>query len=399
MTNPAILGQLNHIYEMQEQLLESVSEADASHQFHPELGSLKWLFGAGIYLELYWLREILNEDTDLSKRVEHLFQPAALALNEQCRQLPPKDHLLSWGAEVREEHLLRLANPGMLPNHALLNHDRLQWFILQQQAKLYEMMLIVLNQRSTHIDIDDYRVERPLVPSPPGWETKELSQGHYRIGARNQPAAYDNELPPQAVALSSYRIALTPVSNSQFLAFMEAGGYSLPDLWTDEGRARGQYSQITHPEYWRQDKAGNWYAVGINGPADLPPGEPVCGINQYEAQAYAAWTNSLGNEFSGAILQHEYQWEMAARSGVIRDIGRAWEWCSNHFHPYPEFAPFPDESASMADFKDEKMTLRGGSLHTQAVLRRPSMRHRAEAGQRFQLTGIRLVFPPIHKWS
>ncbi|MEN8177305.1 MAG: SUMF1/EgtB/PvdO family nonheme iron enzyme [Pseudomonadota bacterium] len=399
MTNPAILGTLNNLHEIQAQLLESVSETDASHQFHPELGSLNWLFGSGIYLELYWLREILTGDNDLSRRVKHLFQPGALPLNEQCGQLPPKDHLLNWGAEVRDEHLLRLANPGLLPNHELLKNDRLQWFILQEQAKLYETMLLVLNQRSTQITAEDYQVQAPLAPSPPNWKTKELSQGHYRIGARNQPAAYDNELPPQAVPLSSYRIALSPVSNSQFLAFMESAGHTNPDLWTEAGRTWRQQHQTTHPEYWKQDKVGNWYALGINGPADLPPDEPVCGINQYEAQAYAAWTHSLGDDFAGAILQHEYQWEMAARSGVIKDIGRAWEWCSNSFHPYPEFTPFPDENASMADFNVEKMVLRGGGIHTQPVLRRPSMRHRAQAAQRFQLSGLRLVFPPKHKWT
>ncbi len=399
MTNPAILGQLNHLYEMQGQLLESVSEADASAQFHPEIGSLKWLFGTGIYLELYWLREVLSGDNDLSKRVEHLFQPAALTLKEQCRQLPPKDHLLNWGTEIRDEHLLRLANPAVLPNHQFLKNDRLQWFILQEQAKIYEMMLIVLNQRSTQISVDDYQVEIPLASSPPGWKTKELSQGHYRIGARQQPAAYDNELPPQAVQLSSYRIALSPVSNSQFLAFMEAGGYADLSFWSEEGRAWQEYAQKKHPEYWRQDKTGNWYALGINGPADLPSEEPVCGINQHEARAYATWTNVLGNEFSGAFLQHEYQWEMAARSGVIKEIGRVWEWCSNSFHPYPEFSPFPDENNSVADFQLGKITLRGGSLHTQPVLRRPSMRHRAIAEQRFQLSGVRLVFPPLHKWT
>lgn len=399
MTNPAILSSLNNHYEMQAQLLESVSETDASHQFHPELGSLKWLFGSSIYLELYWLREVLTGDRDLSERVKHLFQPGALPLDEQCEQLPPKDHLLNWGTEIRDEHLCKLANPEIQPKHELLVNDRLQWFILQEQAKLYETMLLVLNQRSAQLSADDYQVEAPLAPTPPGWKTKELSQGHYRIGARNQPAAYDNELPPQAVELSSYRIALSPVSNSQFLAFMQAGGYTNLNLWSVDGAAWRQQAQKAHPEYWRQDKTGKWYAFGINGPADLPPAEPVSGINQYEAQAYAAWTAALGNEYSGAILQHEYQWEMAARSGVIKEIGRAWEWCSNSFHAYPEFTPFPDESISLADFQLGKITLKGGSLHTQRALRRSSMRHRAPAEQRFQLSGLRLVFPPRHKWT
>lgn len=399
MTNTTILSQLNKLYDMQVELLESQSEADVSQQFHPELGSLKWLFGSGVYLELYWLREVLAEDDDLSGRIKHLFKTGALPLPEQCRQLPPKEHLVNWAREIRDEHLLRLSNPGQLPKHELLRNDRLPWFILQEEAKLYEAMLLVFNQRSRQIKAADYRVETPLIPAPPGWETKEISQGHYRIGSRNQPAAYDNELPPQALELSSFRIALSPVSNSQFLAFMVAGGYTNLDFWSTEGVAWQQKHNKEHPEYWSRDSSGNWHAFGVNGPMELHPDDPVCGINQYEAQAYAAWVASLGDDFAGAILQHEYQWEIAARSGVIKDLGRVWEWCSNRFHPYPEFTPFPDESCSMADFESGKISLRGGSLHTQPVLRRASLRNRAAAEHRHLLSGIRLVFPPKFQWA
>lgn len=399
MTNPTLLGSLDNLYQMQSQLLESVTDNDAAHQFHSELGSLNWLYGKAIYQELYWLREVVRNDNDLSKRVEHLFRPGKLSLREQCESLPPRNHLLNWGNEIRDEHLMLLANLHLLNQHPLSKDERLHWFLLQEQAKHYETMLLVLNQRSLQITSDGYWVTVPLFPASPQWETKELSQGHYRIGARNLPQAYDNESPPQAVELSSFRIALQPVSNSQFLAFMEADCYSTAELWTEEGWAWQQKRNVHHPEYWRQDPDRNWYSIGINGPSDLPPNEPVYGINQYEAQAYAKWVDSGGGEFAGAFLQHEYQWELAARSNVLKQFGNAWEWCSNSFHPYPEFQPFPDKTTSMQDFTLNQISLRGGSLHTQSILRRPSMRHRAPAAQRYQLSGLRLVFPPKHHWS
>jgi iron(II)-dependent oxidoreductase len=199
--------------------------------------------------------------------------------------------------------------------------------------------------------------------------------------------------------LSSFRIALQPVSNSQYLAFMEAGGYENPDLWPTCGWNWQRTAHKSHPEYWRQDADGHWYVIGVNGPSDLPPEEPVCGINQFEAQAYANWVGVSGDDYSGAVLQHEYQWELAARSKVIGQIGIAWEWCSNAFHPYPAFQPFPDENTSIPDFRAGRISLRGGCLHTQRVLRRSSLRHRAAPAQRCQLSGLRLVFPPRHTWS
>jgi iron(II)-dependent oxidoreductase len=399
MTSTTILGQLGGLHEMQLHLLESVDAADAARQFHPQLPSLNWLFGHGIYLELYWLRERLSGDGDLAQRVSQLFTPDAMPLQAQCEQLPPRDHLINWGTEIRDEHLRRLATPGALPDAPLILNDRLQWFLLQEQAKIFESMLEVMNQRSLHQGSAEHHCTIPLKPAEPQWETREISQGHYRIGARDEPKAYDNELPPQAVELSSFRIALTPVSNAEYLAFIQAGGYEDKALWSPEG-AQWLAGQTLHqPEYWRQNQAGEWYEVAINGNSDLPATEPVAGVSRYEAEAFANWAGRQGEVYAGAILQHEYQWEIAARSGVLALPSRVWEWCGNPFHPYPEFQPFPGDHFPTPAPSQQFYTLRGGSLHTQRVLRRASLRHWATAGDRFHFAGIRLVFPPKHQWN
>ncbi|MEI2707994.1 MAG: SUMF1/EgtB/PvdO family nonheme iron enzyme [Chitinophagaceae bacterium] len=64
-----------------------------------------------------------------------------------------------------------------------------------------------------------------------------MTQGHYRIGSREESFAYDNEFPPQAVELSSFRIAQLPVTNAEFLGFMAEGGYARPEFWDAEGQA------------------------------------------------------------------------------------------------------------------------------------------------------------------
>ncbi|MES9832232.1 MAG: SUMF1/EgtB/PvdO family nonheme iron enzyme [Candidatus Thiodiazotropha sp. DIVDIV] len=399
MTAPAILNQLSGLYEMQQHLLESRSDEECRAQQHPILASLNWYFGRGVYLELYWLRAALSGDDNLSSRVKHLFTPGAISLKEQCENLPPTDHLINWGAEIRDEHLRLLATPSGIPDHPLMENDRLAWFLLQEQAKLYECMLNVINQHNRQQTAPGYLCTQPLQPATTSWETKELSQGHYRIGSRDDPRAYDNELPPQAVELSSYRIALTPISNAQFLSFIQGGGYQNRSYWSETGWDWQSQRQADHPEYWQKDPLGNWYEIALNGPSHLPPDEPVTGINLYEAQAFASWVSQQQDQFSGAILQHEYQWEMAARSGVLTHSGRGWEWCSNTLHPYPEFQPFPDSSTSNDLFNRDYHVLKGGSVHTQKVLRRASYRHWALPSERHQYTTSRLVFPPLHKWS
>ncbi|MEJ2692467.1 MAG: SUMF1/EgtB/PvdO family nonheme iron enzyme [Candidatus Thiodiazotropha sp.] len=395
MTSPTLLGQLSNLHEMSRQLLLSIPAEETTRQFHPELPPLNWLYGRGVYLELLWLRAFLAQDDTLTHPVHHLFTPGDLTWAQQSDRLPPLEHLIRWADEIRDEHLRRLATPGALGDHPYLANDRLAWFLLQELAKLYEQMLLVLNQRRK-LQPQDHRCNQPLSPTTPNWEIRELSQGHYRIGARNEPRAYDNELPPQAVELSSFRIALTPVSNAQYLAFMEAGGYADETLWSETGRQWLHSSAPHHPEYWLQDTAGNWYESVVNGNSDLPPNEPVAGINRHEAEAFAQWISGLSDEFKGAVLQHEYQWEIAARSGVLQQTGRVWEWCGNPFHTYPDYRPFPHHQPE-ADGRQS--ILRGASLHTPQVLRRASLRHWAPPSAHHHLVGIRLVFPARHQWS
>jgi gamma-glutamyl hercynylcysteine S-oxide synthase len=401
MTNPALLGQLTDLQEMQRDLLTSRDASLCELRPNPELASLNWYYGRGVYLELLWLREHLCGNDDLSQRVRHLFATGMERLDESCAQLPGRDHLIHWATEIRDEHIRMLATPGALPEqHPWMQDDRLAWFLLQEQAKLYENMLLVLYQsRLMEPDSAHYHCAEPLQPAQPAWETRELSQGHYRIGGRDDPRAYDNERPPQAVELSSYRIALTPVSNAQYLEFMRQGGYQDDALWSEAGRIWLSEHPHTHPEYWRQDLQGNWYEIALNGPTPLPPEEALTGISQHEAQAFASWVSRQSEANEGAILQHEYQWEIAARSGVLSRSGRAWEWCGNPFQPYPEFEPFPDNTVSEEAFRLPAQTLKGGSLHTPKVLRRASFRHWAGAGDRHHLAGIRLVFPPKHSWT
>ncbi len=103
---------------------------------------------------------------------------------------------------------------------------------------------------------------------------------------------------------------------------------------------------------------------------------------------------SLGGEYAGAVVQHEYQWELAARSGLIAGTGRAWEWCANPFHPYPDFTPFPDPETSATAFDIDGGVLRGACLHTQRCLRRASFRHHRRSEDRAGFAGLRLVYPP-----
>jgi iron(II)-dependent oxidoreductase len=375
------------------QLAESVSDADCHQQFHPELASIGWYLARSVYLETYLIREVVQHDDSMTARVRHLFGHDVTADTDILAQLPPKEHLLNWAMELQEENLTRLANPDLLGEHPQLDVRWLSSYLLQSHARSYEQILMVLQARSIQQIGNDFMVTMELLPKLSEPASTHISQGHYRIGARQDEVVFDSEQPAQMVELSNYRIAVNPVSNADYLTFMRDDGYLNADYWSEAGWQWASAS-AQQPWHWKQNRNGLWFAIGLNGPGELVADQPVMGINQYEAEAFCHWLGKQHDSYHGAVLQHEYQWEIAARLGVLENTGRVREWTSSPFSPYPDYQKPAIEELACADFDDRHFTLRGVSLHSQPGIRRTSLRTPALPHQQHLLSGARLVFPP-----
>ncbi|MEN9558937.1 MAG: hypothetical protein RLZZ502_148, partial [Pseudomonadota bacterium] len=135
--------------------------------------------------------------------------------------------------------------------------------------------------------------------SPPSW--LECDGGLVAIGALPQHFSFDNEHPRHQVYVKPYALASHPVSNGQYLAFMQDGAYARPELWLSEGWSSVQEWQWQAPFYWRQqDEDGRWQHFTLNGLEELDLDAPVGHVSYFEADAFARW--------SGAHLPTEAQW-------------------------------------------------------------------------------------------
>jgi ergothioneine biosynthesis protein EgtB len=226
---------------------------------------------------------------------------------------------------------------------------------------------------------------------------------------------WDNELPVHKQYLEPFALADRLLTNGEYLAFIDDGGYANPLLWLDNGWQQVQAGAWRAPLYWERID-GQWWAWTLHGMQPLELAEPVCHVSFYEADAFSNWkAKTTGDD--NLRLPTEREWEHAARgagtddnaaafldsgrlhpsagatSGSLRQLaGCLWQWTSSYYEPYPGYRPFPDVLAEYnGKFMDNQRVLRGGSCVTPRDHYRTSYRNFWPAPTRFQFTGIRLA--------
>ena len=383
MSNSKLLNEL----ELSQSLVLTLVEQNTAiynQQTDSDLSPLGWHLGHCVFTECYWLHEVIYSNNQITAQLADLYTPPRTPKSERGGHLPACETLLEWARQLQAINLETLQDlPAEIAANKLFKNDYLLHFLIQHYSQHYETMLIILTRQALAETKTDYLSTSPLQSTKIANNRIALPAGHYRIGGQ-EPIAYDNELPPQQADLDPFEINRTPVSNAEFLGFMEDDGYDRSDLWDEQSLLWQQQNKYHCPDHWQQDKHGNWYAIGVRGPYGLTADEPVMGLSYHEACAFANW--------AGACLPHEYQWETACRLQELQLTGRVWEWCQNTFHPYQGFKPFPYDEYSQPWFDGTHFSLRGGSSYTQPAIKRPSFRNFYQADKRFIFAGLRLAW-------
>jgi ergothioneine biosynthesis protein EgtB len=212
----------------------------------------------------------------------------------------------------------------------------------------------------------------------------DVPGGVHAVGHEGEGFCFDNETPRHDELIPDVRIARHLVSNAEWLAFIDAGGYATPSLWLSDGWAAVQTEGWQAPGYWRQ-KDGTWFSMTLAGLQPVDPAAPVTHISYYEADAFA--------RFAGNHLPSEMEWEVAARAGLIADaFGIAWQWTRSAYLPYPGYRAAEGALGEYnGKFMISQMVLRGSSLATPAGHERISYRNFFYPWARWQFSGLRLA--------
>ncbi len=246
--------------------------------------------------------------------------------------------------------------------------------------------------------------------------------------------AFDAEKPGFSRELPGFAISPRLVTQGEFLAFVEDGGYTREDLWSFGGRKwlkalRSQDPDPVRPDepaqgpiYWRQE-GGRWYRRWFDQWLPLNPAQPMLHVSFWEAEAWCNW--------AGRRLPTEFEWEAAALAnrpeathrrypwghtpatgradlgsmtlgtasvddfgegdsplGLRQALGTAWEWTASQFLPYDGFRTDMYPFMSTLQFGYHKTT-KGGSCATEAPLIRGTYRQAYLPQRRDVFTGFR----------
>ncbi|GAC1520897.1 MAG: ergothioneine biosynthesis protein EgtB [Thermoleophilaceae bacterium] len=248
------------------------------------------------------------------------------------------------------------------------------------------------------------------LPSPrldPPLEMVRLEGGPFELGAADTGFSYDNERPRHRIELAPFEIDRVSVTNGDYLEFIEAGGYSREQWWSERGWAWRAASGVVRPLYWTADGRERHF----DRLESIDPRLPVMHVSWYEADAFArsrgkrlpteseweysaAWTPDRvvprrlpwGDEPPSPRLANLDQTSFrqapvgahpagASATGVLGMIGDAWEWTASEFTGYPGFSAHPYEEYSAVFFGSGHRVLRGGSWATRTGLARNSNRN------------------------
>lgn len=405
----SVSGRYSKVRRLTESLSAPLSDGDATAQSMEDASPAKWhLAHVTWFFETFLLRDHCRDYRLHDARFPFLFNSYYEAEGKRHARprrgmltRPSLDEILSYRRAVDEA---MLGEMDVLPPDLVtlgLHHEQ------QHQELLLTDILHLFAQNPLYPAL--WPAQPCKAPSKPDMRWIKGRNGVSRIGHGGEGFAFDCEGPRHEVMVHPHYLANRTVSNGEWMAFIDDGGYANPALWLSDGWAWVQENSIEAPLYWQRDSDGQWTHFSHDGLHSVDPDLPVTHVSLYEADAFSTW--------AGARLPTEAEWECAAQGassdegqlldgpGAVRPaygsqdsngfhdlVGSVWEWTGSAYRPYPGFAPAEGAIGEYnGKFMSGQFVLRGGSAATPRGHMRTSYRNFFYPHQRWQFTGVRLA--------
>ena len=388
--------------ELVEDLTEEQLRVPQLETINPPL----WELGHLAWFQERWVLRHAHGRPPLRADADALYDSAAVAHDTRWdRPLPGRRETLAYLRDV-QAHVLDLLG-GREPSPGMAYFVQLAVFHEDMHGEAFAYTRQTLGQAAPAFC-------RPALAGGAGEGPLTgdvvVPGGTFLLGAeRGEGFVFDNEKWAHPVEVRPFAVARAPVTQAEFAAFVDEGGYARREFWDEAGWRWRTAAEARGPIYWRR-AGGGWERRDFDRWLPLEPQLPVCHVNWHEARAYCRW--------AGRRLPTEVEWEMAAADTILSGrkrrfpwgddppspdlanldgaaggrvevgafaagdsawgcrqlLGNVWEWTADDFLPYPDFKPDPYQEYSQPWFGTHKV-LRGGCWLTRGRLLRNTWRN------------------------
>ena len=376
----ALMDARNHTLHLAGQLAAKLEQPDFVPAQLPELNPLLWELGHIGWFQERWIARNLQRhrglrcDASASRlpslvpQADHWWDDALVsAARRWSLDLPGLDQVKSYLLGTLETSL-ELLEKSAESDDALYFY-RLALFHEDAHG---ESLITMAQTLGIPIALDlpgPMSLREPLRVGAVRWTLGGPAQGGFR---------YDNERPEYSVQVPEFEIDAQPVSWSQFVEFVDDGGYDRAELWHTDGWqwlqkqsvGEGQLMGGRAPRYVDQIgvASGAVMQTRFGTPRRMLGAQPAMHVSWWEADAWCRW--------AGRRLPAEVEWEVSAHTAMRRGFrwGDVWEWTGTTFRGFPGFVADPWRDYSAPCFGSHKV-LRGASFATRERLKHPKFRN------------------------
>lgn len=442
----ALLARFHAVRNFTNALVHGLAPEDCVVQSMPDVSPTKWhLAHTTWFFETFVLKKWVTGFRAVNPQYAFLFNSYYNAAGDMHRRdlrglisRPTVDETRAYRSAIDDE----IENLLTSADETLLNEIEPVVILGIHHEQQHQELLIT--------DIKHVLAQNPLHPvfrgRPPGtmadgsasapYQFIEFDEAIIDIGHDRNGFAYDNEGPRHHALVLPFSLASRPVTNGEYIGFIEDNGYARPEFWLSLGWMTVNDPATAGwqaPLYWEKHD-GQWWNYTLSGFRPVDPNEPVTHVSYFEADAFANW--------SRARLPTEFEWERASASIAIEGnfvetesfhpnpmpslphfaraslpvgengqgsgettaldqgnlyqmFGDVWEWTRSSYAPYPGYRAAPGALGEYnGKFMCNQYVLRGGSCATSCTHIRRTYRNFFQPEKRWQFTGIRLARDP-----
>ncbi len=343
-------------------------------------------------------------------------------LNGDHYEWPSVDEVMAYRHKVREAVVGLIRE---LPIALPIGWNSPFWPIvmgIEHERIHLETSSVLIRQQQLHLVTPQAAWEPVRVSlEPPENSLIAVPKGDVTLGKAFDDSFYgwDNEYGHHHAEVDEFKASQFLVSNNEFLAFVEAGGYLNDTFWSEEGLGWRTFAKATHPTFWVWKN--EWRLRLMTEEVAMPWDWPV-EVNFHEAKAFCNWKSEQTGQ--PVRMPTEDEWHrLAVEAGVTeiaKDaaananlhldhgasscpvtrfqhgqwfdvVGNVWQWVETPTYPFPGFDVHPlYDDFTTPTFDNQHNLIKGGSWISCGNETRLSARY-AFRRHFFQHAGFRYV--------